>query len=201
MIRSSSLIALALLAAACQPQKTPEQIAAEQQAAAMKQFAEGMTKAFGQVGPDGTQMSPEAMAAAIAQAGAIASSVPSDMTAEERAKMQAITGAMASGQVHPAASAWLAGANKAFAVLGKVTDVNSANVAKAQLAPIYAEMTGPAATLKAMSEDQRDVAMGAALPQLMGMAMSAMNVMMPLASKPEVSELVEDMLDDMPDFD
>ena len=43
--------------------------------------------------------------------------------------------------------------------------------------------------------------MGAALPQLMGMAMSAMNVMMPLASKPEVSELVEDMLDDMPDFD
>ena len=65
MIRSSSLIALALLAAACQPQKTPEQIAAEQQAAAMKQFAEGMTKAFGQVGPDGTQMSPEAMAAAL----------------------------------------------------------------------------------------------------------------------------------------
>lgn len=167
----------------------------------MKQFAEGMTKAFGQAGPDGAQLSPEAMAAAIAQAGAIAGSVPSNMTAEERAKMQAITGAMASGQVHPAASAWLAGANKAFAVLGKVSDVNSANAAKIQLAPIYAEMAGPAATLKAMPEDQRDVAMGAALPQLMGMAMNAMNVMMPLASKPEVSELVEDMLDDMPDFD
>ena len=52
--------------------------------------------------------------------------------------MQAITCAMASGEVHPAASAWLAGANKAFVVLGKVTDVNSANAAKVQLAPIYA---------------------------------------------------------------
>ncbi|MDP3494575.1 MAG: hypothetical protein Q8R82_15800 [Hyphomonadaceae bacterium] len=201
MIRSSSLIALALMAVACQPQKTPEQIAAEQQAAAMKQFTEGMAKAFGQTGPDGTQLSPEAMAAAIAQAGAIASSVPSDMTAEERAKMQAITGAMASGKVHPAASAWLAGANKAFAVLGKVTDVNSANAAKVQLAPIYAEMAGPAATLDAMNEDERDVAMGAAMPQVMSMAMNAMSLMMPLSSKPEVSKLVEDMLDDMPDFD
>lgn len=45
-------------------------------------------------------------------------------------------------------------------------DVAAVNAAKVQLAPIYAEMAGPAAALGAMSEDQRDVAMGSALPQV-----------------------------------
>lgn len=202
MIRSYGLVAIAAcgLITACQPQKTPEQIAAEQQAAAMKQFAESMASAFGQTGPNGealAQIDPQAMAQAMASAGAMASMDP-NMTAEDRAKLQAITGAMASGQVHPAASAWLTGANKALVVLKTVTDESSANAARVQLAPIYAEMVGPAATLGAMTEDQQEVAMGSALPQFMSFGMSAAGLMMPLSSKPEVAKLVEDMLDEMP---
>lgn len=196
MIRTTSLIAIAAIAfAACQPQKTPEQIQAEQAAAALQELA----KTFGAAGANGEmpQMDPQQMAAAMAMAGAMAKNDP-NVSAEDRAKIEAMTGAMASGQVHPAASSWLTGANKAFAILGKVTDVASANAAKAQLAPIYAEMAGPAATLKAMTEDEREVAFGSALPQMISMSMNAMTLMMPLASKPEVGELVSDMLDEMP---
>ncbi len=196
MIRTTSFIAIAACAlAACQPQKTPEQIQAEQAAAALQQMA----AAFGATanGQNVPQMDPQQMAAAMAMAGAMAGNDP-NMSAEDRAKIQAMTGAMASGQVHPAASAWLTGANKAFAILGKVTDVASANAAKAQLAPIYAEMAAPAATLKAMPEDQREVAFGSSMPQMISLSMNAMTLMMPLASKPEVGELVEDMLDEMP---
>lgn len=201
MVRSASLIAIAILATACQPQKTPEQIAAEQQAAAMQEFVKGMGAAFGQVGPDGQplpQVNADQMAAALAQAGAIASATDPNMSAEDRAKLQAITGAMASGKTHPAATAWLTGANKAINIMKTVTDASSANAAKIQLAPIYAEMAGPAAALNAMSESEREVAMGASLPQFMSMGMNMATVMMPLSSKPEVAKLVEDMLDDMP---
>ena len=94
MIRTTSLIAIAVLASACQPQKTPEQIAAEQQAEAMQEFAKGMASALGQTGPNGAQIDPNAMAAAMAQAGAMASVVDPNMSAEDRAKLQAITGAI-----------------------------------------------------------------------------------------------------------
>jgi hypothetical protein len=196
MIRTASFIAIAACAlAACQPQKTPEQIQQEQAAAAIQQMAAALgATANGQNVP---QLDSQQMAAAMAMAGAMAANDPS-VSAEDRAKMQAISGAMASGQAHPAANAWLTGANKTFAILGKVTDVASANAAKVQLAPIYAEMAGPAATLKAMTDDQRDVAFGSAMSQVMAMSMNAMTLMMPLASKPEVAELVEDMLDEMP---
>jgi hypothetical protein len=201
MIRPTGLIAILVFAAACQPQKTPEQIAAEQQAAAMQEFAKGMASAFGQTGPNGEKIDPNAMAAAIAQAGAMASVADPNMSAEDRAKLQAITGAMASGQVHPAASAWLAGANKTVAILSNVKDVAAANAAKAQLAPIYAEMAGPAAVLSAMSEDQRDVAMGSALPQFMSMGVSMASLMIPLSSNPDLAEAVENLLDEMPSPD
>jgi len=201
MIRTTSLIALVVFASACQPQKTPEQIAAEQQAEAMQEFAKGMASALGQTGPNAAQIAPNAMAAAMARAGAMASVVDPNMSAEDRAKLQAITGAMASGQVHPAASAWLAGANKTVAILSNVKDVAAVNAAKVQLAPIYAEMAGPAAALGAMSEDQRDVAMGSALPQFMSMGMSMASLMTPLSTNPDLAEAVDDLLNDMPSPD
>lgn len=196
MIRVMMAALLVAALAACQPQKTPEQIEAERQAEAIKQ----MGAMFGAMagGDPNSQVTPEQMAAALAQAGAVAGAMDREMRAEDRAKLQAITGAMQSGQVHPAAAAWISGANKTLAILKTVKDTASANAAKAQLAPIYAEMTAPAATLSAMTEDQRDVAMGSALPQFMSFGMNAASLMIPLSSDPETAKLVEDMLDDMP---
>lgn len=190
-----SLVALA----ACEPQKTPEQIQAEKMAAAFQQMGAmlGATP-----GADGAaQVTPEQMAAALAQAGAMAGAMDREMSPEDRAKLQAVTGALQSGQVHPAASAWIAGANQTLEVLKGVKDTASANAAKAQLAPIYASMVAPAATLGAMSEDERDVAMGSALPQFMSFGMNAAGLMIPLSSNPELANMVEDMLDDMPSPD
>ena len=195
MIRTITLAVGLVALAACQPAKSPEQIQAERNAAALQEM---MATLGGQASINGQPVSPEQMAAAFAQAGAMASAMSPEMSAEDRAKMQAITGAMASGQVHPAASAWVAGANKSLTILKTVKDAPSAAAAKSQLAPIYAEMTAPAATLNAMTEDQRDVAMGSALPQFMSFGMNAASLMIPLSSDPALAELVEDMLDDMP---
>lgn len=195
MIRITMLAAAIVALAACQPTKSPEQIQAERNAAALNEM---IATLGGQASINGQSVSPEQMAAAMAQAGAMASAMSPEMSAEDRAKLNAITGAMASGNVHPAATAWVAGANKTLEILKTVKDAASANAAKAQLAPIYAEMAGPAATLSAMSEDERDVAMGSALPQFMSFGMNAASLMMPLSSKPELAEMVEDMLDDMP---
>lgn len=194
------LLALAAGLAACQPQKTPEQIQAEQAAAALSQMA----GALGQLaGPDGAaaaaQMNPEQMAAALAQAGAMAGAMNPDMTPEERAKMQAITGAIASGQVHPAASSYVAGLDKVFTILSGIKDVGGADAAKPKLAAIYAEMAGPAATLKAMTEDERDVAFGSAYIQMSGFGMKMAGLMMPLTSNPALAEKVGDLLEDMPE--
>lgn len=197
MIRIATATFAALLAlAACQPQKTAEQIAAEQQAAAIKEMGEALGGLMG-AGPNG-EIDPEKLAAALGQASAVAGAIDPEMTAEDRAKLQAMTGALQSGQVHPAASAWVAGANKALAILKTVKDAPSANAAKLQLAPIYAEMAGPTATLDAMSSDERDVAMGSALPQFMSFGMSAASLVAQLSSNPEVADMVEDMLNDMP---
>lgn len=191
MIRFSMVaLAATLGTAACQPAKTPEQIAAENAAKA----AQEMAAAFGAAG---TQLTPEQLAAALSQAGALASVDP-NISPEDRAKLNAVTGALQSGQVHPAANTWLAGANKAFALLGTVNDVKGADAVKPQLAAIYAEMTGPAATLRAMNEDERDVAFGSALPQLMQISMSAMTLMAPLANNPDMSDKVSELLEDMP---
>ncbi len=192
MIRAASLVAIAVLAAACQPQKTPEQIQAEQAAAALQQMA----TAFGANGQAG-QVDPKAMAQAMAQAGAIAAMDP-NMSPEERAKAQAITGAIASGNVHPAASAYVAGLDKVFTVISAIKDDASAEAAKPQLAAIYAQMAAPAAQLKAMNQDDRDVAFGSAYGQLAGFAMKMAGVMMPLASKPDLASKVDDLLDEMP---
>lgn len=194
MIRSISLVALAALVVACQPQKTPEQIAAEQQAAAIKQMAE----AFGQMGGLNPADQQAAAQAAAGMIGAMAQSGAADMTPEEAAKAQAVLGAMASGKVHPAATAYLAGANKAFAIIGTVKDMSGVAAAKAQLAPVYAEMMGPAAQLKAMTQDERDVAMGASAMQWAGLAMNAASLMMPLASNQPLAEAVGELLDGMP---
>lgn len=195
MIRFATIaIIAALAAAACQPQKTPEQIAAEQQAAAMKQAADALG---GMMGPNG-KIDAEKLAAAIGQSAAMADALNPDMTPEDRAKLQAITGAMASGQVHPAASAYLAGANKAYALLGTVKDVAGVNALKPQLAAVYAEMAGPAATLKAMTEDERDVAFGSAMPQLIGMSTNAMKLLSGTSYNPEAMEAIGKALDEMP---
>lgn len=197
MIRTSTIaLAVAVLAvSACQPQKTPEQIQAEQTAAALQQM--GAT-----LGANGQgQVTLEQMAAAMAKAGAIASTMDANMTPEERAKMQAITGAMASGQVDPAASAWLAGANKAFDLLGNVKSVADVNAVTPQVTAVYAEMAGPAATLKAMPEDKRDVAFGSAMPQMVGMSTKAMSVLSRLSYDNATMEAVGKLLDKMPQMD
>ncbi len=138
------------------------------------------------------------MAAAMAQAGAVAAALDSNMTPEERAKLNAITGAIASGQVHPAASAYVAGRDKVFTVISGIKDEAGVNAAKPQLAAIYAEMAGPAAQLKAMSENDREVAFGSAYAQFISFGMKMAGVMMPLVTNPDLSDKVGDLLDDMP---
>lgn len=184
-------IAFAMLAAsatlaACQPSKSPEEIAAERNAAAFKELL-------------GDSTNPEQVAAAMAQAGAMAAAMDPNMSAEDRAKLKAITGAIASGQVHPAASAYVAGLDKVFTVISGVKDDASANAAKPKLAAIYAEMAGPAAQLKAMSENDREVAFGSAYPQFISFGMKMAGVMMPLVSNPDLAEKVGDLLEDMPE--
>ncbi len=193
MIRVSAFFALSLMAtvAACSPQKTPEQLQAEQAAATLRQ----MGAAFGADGQ--VQLNSQQMAAAIAAASAM----NKDMSPEDRAKMQAITGAMASGKVHPAAAAYLAGANKAFAVLSDVKDAAGVEAVKPQLAAIYAEMAAPAAAMKGMNEDERDIAMGSAAAQLMGMSASAMKLMTKFSYDPQTMEAVSKALDQMPQMD
>jgi hypothetical protein len=186
-----TLAAAGLALAACQPQPTPEQVAAAQLEAQLKAAINNP----GAVLPD---VNEQQLSAAIAQGAQMAQALNPDMSAEDRAKLNAISGAIASGQADPNASAWLSGADKTFAILATVKDAASANAAKAQLAPIYAQMAGPAAALKAMNDDQRDVAFGSALPQYMSFGMKASNIMMAHANAPEVQALLSDLLDDMP---
>jgi hypothetical protein len=181
-----AMLAASVAVAACQPSKSPEEVAAERNAAALKEML-------------GDSANPEQMAAAIAQAGAMAAAMDPNMTAEERAKVKAITGAIASGQVHPAASAYVAGLDQVFAVISTVKDDASANAAKPKLQAIYAEMAGPAAQLKAMSENDREVAFGSAYPQMISFGMKMTGVMMPLASNPDLAEKVGDLLEGMPE--
>jgi hypothetical protein len=188
MLRSSAIVLLAasLALAACQPNKSPEELAAERNAAALKDMLGGSTN-------------PEQVAAAMAQAGAMAAAMDPNMSAEDRAKVKAITGAIASGQVHPAASAYVAGLDQVFAVISTVKDEATANAAKPKLAAIYSDMAAPAAQLKAMSEDDREVAFGSAYPQMMSFGMKMAGVMMPLASNPELADKVGELLEDMPE--
>jgi hypothetical protein len=183
----------ALALAACQPEPTPEQKAA----AELQKLAQQMGAALGADG--NTTVDPEALGKALAQAGAMAGAMDSNMTAEDRAKLNAITGAMASGQVHPAAAAYVAGLDKAFTIVSTVKDDASAAAAKVQLAPVYAEMAPAAAALKAMSEHDREVAFGSAYPQFMGFGLKMAGLMMPLMNNPELADKVSDLLDDMPD--
>lgn len=186
-------VAAALALVACQPQNTPEQVAQEQAAAALQQL--GM--AAGSLAQGAGQLTPEQLAG-LAQAGAIASAADPNLTPEERAKLQAITGAMASGQVHPAAASFLTGANKAFALLGGVKDKAGVEAVKPQVMAVYAEMAGPAATLKAMSEDQRDVAFGSAMKDLMSMSLNAAGVLSRVSYDPETMQAVGELIDQMP---
>lgn len=183
----------ALALAACQPEPTPEQKAA----AELQKLAQQMGAALGADG--NITVDPEALGKAMAQAGAMAGAMDSNMTAEDRAKLNAITGAMASGQVHPAAAAYVAGLDKAFTIVSTVKDDASAAAAKVQLAPVYAEMAPAAAALKAMSEHDREVAFGSAYPQFMGFGLKMAGLMMPLMNNPELADKVSDLLDDMPD--
>lgn len=184
----------ALALAACQPEPTPEQKAA----AELQKLAQQMGAAFAGLDAKGNaQVNPEALGQVMAQAGAMAALNP-DLTPEERAKMNAITGAIASGNVHPAASAYVAGLDKVFTVISTVKDDASVEAAKPQLAAIYAEMAAPAATLKGMSETDREVAFGSAYVQFMSFGMKTAGVMMPLLNNPTLADKVSDLLDDMP---
>lgn len=184
----------ALALAACQPEPTPEQKAA----AELQKLAQQMGAAFAGLDANGNaQVNPEALGQVMAQAGAMAALNP-DLTAEERAKMNAITGAIASGNVHPAASAYVAGLDKVFTVISTVKDDASVEAAKPQLAAIYAEMAAPAATLKGMSETDREVAFGSAYVQFMSFGMKTAGVMMPLLNNPTLADKVSALLDDMP---
>ena len=176
-----AVLAASLAVAACQPGKSPEEVAAEPNAAALKEML-------------GDSTNPEQVAAALAQASA-----DPNMSAEDRAKLNAITGAIASGQVHPAASSYVAGLEKVFTVISTVKDDATANAAKPKLAAIYSEMEGPASQLKAMSENDREVAFGSAYPQFISFGMKMAGVMIPLTSNPDLAEKVGDLLDDMPE--
>lgn len=193
MIRLSmiALAAATLGLAACQPQKTPEQIQAEQAAAALGALGAGKIPG---------EMTPEQMAA-LAKIGAAAAANDASATPEERAKMQAISNALARGQVHPAAAAYIAGADKVFALLDDVKDVAGVNAATPQVTAIYAEMAGPAATLKAMPEDQRDVAFGSAVAQLMGMSTKAAGLLSRTSYDPDTMQAIGALLDKMPQMD
>lgn len=197
MLKKIALIASALCAvalAACQPELTPEQKAA----AALQKGLKDMAAAFGG-DPNAVNIDPNQLAAALAQAGAIAGAANPEMTAEDRAKMNAITGAIASGQVHPAASAYVAGLDKVFTIISTVKDDASAAAAKPQIDAIYAQMAGPAATLKAMNENDREVAFGSAYPQLMGFGMRMTGLMMPLMSNPDLADKISTLLEGMPE--
>lgn len=197
MLKPIAIIAPALAAvalSACQPEKTPEQKAAE----ALQQMAQGMASAFGADPNSVPQLDPNALGAAMAQAGAMAGAMGAEMSPEDRAKLNAITGSMSGAPPHPAASAYIAGLDKAFTVLSTIKDDASFEAAKGQLAPIYAEMAAPAATLKAMNDTDREVAFGSAWPQLAGFSMKAMSLMMPLMSNPQLGEKVTDLMDQMP---
>ncbi len=205
MIRTFNLIALVAacgLAVACQPQKTPEQIAQEEMQKQMTAAMAGMAGALGANGPNAadSQQAAAAFGAAMGAAMNAAANDPS-MTAEERAKAQRIMGAMASGNVHPAASAYLGGLNKAATILGTLKDQNSAKAAEIQLAPIFAEMQTSANVLNAMSPADREVAMGSAAPQLMQVSMTMMTSLMPLMANPEMSKTIDDLMSKMPDID
>jgi hypothetical protein len=182
----------ALALAACQPELTPEQKAA----AELQKLAQQMGAALGADG--NVAIDPDALGKAMAQAGAMAGAMNPDMTAEERAKMNAITGAIASGNVHPAAASYVAGLDKVFTILATVKDDASAATAKPQLDAIYAQMAPAAAQLKAMNENDREVAFGSAYPQLMGFGMKMTGLMMPLMSNPDLADKVGALLDDMP---
>lgn len=142
-----------------------------------------------------------------AQAAAVAAALNAgvlndpNMTPEERAKAQAVLNNIATGKVDPAASAYLTGLNKAMVIVSSIKDEASVQAAKAQLAPIFAEMKPAADKLSAMSKDDRDIAMGSAAPQIMQVSMQMAASLMPLAmSNPKLSEEIGNLLDGMPDI-
>ncbi len=197
MLKSFALIVPvlgALAISACQPEPTPEQKAA----AALQDLLKGVAAAAGGDPNAVGQIDPNALGAAMAQAGAIAGALAPEMTAEDRAAMNAAIGSMTGGPVHPAASAYVGGMDKAFTIISGVKDDAGVEAARPQLAAIYAEMAGPAATLKAMSDADRQVAFGSSWTQLLGFSMKAMGLMMPLSSNPELAEKVSDLLESMP---
>jgi hypothetical protein len=146
---------------------------------------------------------PEMRAQAAAAAAALRAGLANDpnMTPEERAKAEKVLGNIASGNVDPAASAYLTGLNKVMVIIGSVKDEAAIPGAKAQLAPIFAEMKPAADKLSAMSKDDRDVAMGSAAPQIMQVSMQMAASLMPLAmSNPKLSDEIGKLLDGMPDI-
>lgn len=181
----------ALAIAACQPEPTPEQKAA----AAAQELAKQMAGALAGVDASGNpQLNPQALGQAMAMAGAM----DPNMSAEDRAKLNAISGAIASGNVHPAAASYVAGLDKTFTIISGVKDDASAAAAKVQLAGVYAEMAPAAATLKAMNENDREIAFGSAYTQFLGFGLKMAGVMMPLMGNPALAEKVSGLLDDMP---
>jgi len=196
MLKKITLLASALCfvaLAACQPELTPEQKAA----AALEKGLKDMAAAFGQ-DPNAVNVDPNQLAAALAHAGAIANAADPNMSAEDRERLKAFTGAMASGQVHPAASAYVAGLDKVFTIVSTVKDDATAAAAKPQIDAIYAQMAAPAATLKSMNPNDREAAFGSAYPQLMGFGLRMAGIMLPLTSKPELADKVSDLLEGMP---
>lgn len=192
MFKSLAVIpALGILAlAACQPEPTPEQKAA----AAFQQAAKEMAGAMGLDPNSVPQIDPNALAAAMAQAGAM----NPEMTPEDRAALNAAMGSLQGAPAHPAAAAYAAGLDKTFTVLATVKDDASLEAARPKLAVIYAEMAAPAAALKAMSESDREVAFGSAWAQMAGFGLKAAGLMMPLTAKPELAEKLSDLMDQMP---
>jgi hypothetical protein len=192
MIRTTGLVVLAVAVlglSGCG--ETPQQKSEREAKEAAAKMAAALGTPFGAT-------TDQQKAAAAAALGALAANDP-NMTPEDRAKAQKVLGNIASGTVNPAASAYLTGLTKVSTVIATIKDDGSLAAAQAQLAPIFAEMKGPADQLNAMGKDDRDVAMGSSAPQIMSASMSLASSMMPLAlSNSALADKVGKLLDQMP---
>ena len=142
-----------------------------------------------------------ALTAAILALGACQPEKPSEPTAtEQSATAETPVTAPATASVDPAASAYLAGADKVFALLADSKDLAAVEAVKPQVTAIYTEMAAPAATLKAMTPEQRAIAFGseaakADILNKVGATLSGHSY------NPETLQAVGALIDQMPEMD
>lgn len=125
---------------------------------------------------------------------------PAEPATVEPAAVRPVAPDTASTQANPAASAYLAGADKVFALLADVKDVAAVEAVKPQVTAIYAEMATPAAALKAMTPEQRTIAFGS--EAVKGGVLDKVGATLARHSyNPETLQAVGALIDQMPKMD